>query len=285
MDKDKETIANDSSQTEQLKRYADDLAKVYNSEKQKRKELQDAHEQLVKYADDLKNSVQELKSTNKQLEEAYMDTIHRLVLASEFKDEDTGDHIIRMSRYSALVAEKLGLPDKEIKDILCAASMHDVGKIGIPDNILMKPGKLTDEEFAIMKTHASIGANILANAKAEIIQVAQKIAVSHHEKWNGKGYPSGHTGCDIPIAGRIVSIADTFDALTSKRPYKDPYPIEVALDIIRKEHEQQFDPDIVDVFLANIEGILKIKKEVGLAEDVSLSDFSWSERDQETREI
>jgi len=192
----------------------------------------------------------------------------------------TGDYIVRMSRYSALVAEKLGLPDKEVKNILYAAPMHDIGKIGIPDSILTKPDKLTDEEFDIMKTHTSIGAKILANSKAEILQTAQKIAISHHEKWNGKGYPLGHSGTKIPIIGRIVSISDTFDALTSRRPYKDPYPIEVAIKIIKKERGQQFDPDVVDIFLANMDEILKIKNEVGLSKDVSLSDFSWSERDQ-----
>lgn len=254
-----ENVSSNSSQIDQLKKYAEDLKIVYNSEKQKSKELQIA---------------------NEQLQNAYLDTIHRLVLAAEYKDEDTGDHIVRMSRYSALVAEKLGLPDKEVKNILYAAPMHDVGKVGIPDNVLLKPGKLTDEEHEVMRSHASIGANILANSKAEIIQVAYQIAISHHERWNGKGYPQGHSGKKIPIVGRIVAIADTFDALTSRRPYKDPYPIEVTIDIIKEERGQQFDPDVVDIFLANMDEILKIKKEVGMSEDVSLSDFSWSERDQ-----
>lgn len=275
-----ENVSSDTSQITQLKKYADDLAKVYNSEKLKRKELQATHEQLIKYADDLNSTVSGLKAANEQLQEAYLDTIHRLVLAAEFKDEDTGDHIVRMSRYSALVAEKLGLPDKDVKNILYAAPMHDVGKIGIPDNILMKPGKLSDEEHEVMQSHTSIGAKILANSKAEIIQKAQKIAVSHHEKWNGKGYPIGHSGNKIPLVGRITAIADTFDALTSRRPYKDPYPIEVVIDIIKEEREQKLDPDVVDAFLANMDEILKIKKEVGLPEDVSLSDFSWSERDR-----
>ena len=275
-----EKLPTGKDDTAQLKKYADDLASIYNSEKQKRKELQAAHEQLVKYANDLNSTVLKLKSTNEQLQDAYLDTIHRLVLAAEFKDEDTGDHIVRMSRYSALIAEKLGLPDKEVKNILYAAPMHDVGKIGIPDNILLKPGKLTDEEHEVMQSHSSIGAKILANASAEILQIAQKIAVAHHEKWNGSGYPLGHPGDKIPLTGRIVALADTFDALTSRRPYKDPYPIEVAIDIVKEERWQQFDPDIVDVFLANMDEILKIKKEVGLPGDVSLSDFSWSERDR-----
>ena len=272
-----------SSNTDQLKKYADDIAKVYQSEKQKRKELQTANEQLVKFADDLNNTVKELQASNRELQSAYHDTIHRLVLAAEYKDEDTGDHIVRMSRYSALIAEELGLPDKEAQDIFYAAPMHDVGKIGIPDNILMKPGKLTDEEFDRMKTHTSIGAKILADSRADILQLAQQIAISHHEKWNGRGYPQSHAGEKIPLAGRIVGLADVFDALTSKRPYKVPYPVEVAVNIIQKERGAHFDPDVADAFLGNIDEFVKIKEEVSSAEDVSLADFVLSERDRADR--
>jgi len=268
------------SNSDQLKRYADDLAKVYKSEKERRRELEGANSQLVKFADDLNKTVRELRAVNQELWEAYLDTIHRLVLAAEYKDEDTGDHIVRMSRYSALTGEKLGFSEKEVENILYAAPMHDVGKIGIPDSILLKPGRLTDEEFETMKTHATMGAKILAHSKADILQLAQKIAISHHEKWNGKGYPQGLSGDKIPMAGRIVGIADVFDALTSRRPYKDPYPVEVALDIIRKERGEHFDPGVVDVFLENIDDILKIKEEVGSLEEISLADFMWSDRDK-----
>jgi len=271
------------SDVAQLKKYADDLVNVYKSEKQKRKELEAANQQLVKFADDLNKTILELKSANQELQGAYLDTIHRLVLAAEYKDEDTGAHIVRMSRYSALIAAKLGLPGEEVQNIQYAAPMHDVGKIGIPDNILMKPGKLTDEEFDFMKTHTSIGAKILADSKAKILQLAHQIAISHHEKWNGRGYPQGLSGDKTPIAGRIVGLADVFDALTSKRPYKDPFPVEVALDIIKKERGEHFAPDVVDVFFENIDEILKIKAEVGLAEDASLADFTRSERDQAGR--
>jgi len=271
MEKNKSSVG--SSDLDQLKKYADDLSKVYQSEKEKRKELQTANKQLVKFADDLNKTV-------KELQEAYLDTINRLVLAAEYKDEDTGDHIVRMSRYSALIAEKMGLSRKDAQDILYAAPMHDVGKIGIPDNILMKPGKLTDEEFDTMKTHPTMGATILAESKAEILRIAQVIAISHHEKWNGRGYPRGLAGDKIPIAGRIVGLADVFDALTSKRPYKIPYPVEVAVDIIQKERGEHFDPDVADVFLENVDEFVKIKAEVGSAEDVSFADFLRSERDQ-----
>jgi putative two-component system response regulator len=129
----------------------------------------------------------------------------------------------------------------------------------------MKPGKLTEEEFDLMKIHTTMGAKILANSKSKILQVAEQIALSHHEKWNGKGYPLGLSGDDIPLAGRIVALADVFDALTSKRPYKNPFPVKVAIDIIKKERGQHFDPDVVDIFLENIDEILKIKSEAGSA--------------------
>lgn len=267
-------------ENDQLEKYAEDLTAVYKAEKAKRAELEASHLQLEKFADDLVSSVRELREANKELREAYLDTIHRLVLAAEYKDEETGDHIVRMSRYSALIAEKIGLPDKEIMSILAAAPMHDIGKIGIADNIMLKPGKLTEEEFNTMKTHTSIGAKILANAKAEILRKGQRIAISHHEKWNGKGYPVGNVGEKIALEGRITGLADVFDALTSKRPYKDPYPVEVAVDIIQKEREQHFAPDLVDIFLDNLDEFVAIKNEVNSSGNVSLADFAWSERDR-----
>ncbi len=270
----------DYSGFSQIKKYAKDLAKVYRAEKEKRKGLEAANQQLMKYADDLSKTHAHLKSTYRELQEAYFDTIQRLVVAAEYKDEDTGAHIIRMSRYSALIAEKLGLPSRDVQNIFYATPMHDVGKIGIPDNILLKPAKLNYEEFELMKNHTKIGANILANSRAEILQVARQIAISHHEKWNGKGYPMGLTNNSIPLAGRIVSLPDTFDALTSKRPYKNPYPVEIACDIIKKERGENFDPGIVDVFLENIDEILKIRAEAGMEDGVSPADFHWSERDQ-----
>ena len=269
-----------SSDADQLKKYARDLTEVYKSEKQKRKELDAANRQLAKYADDLNSAVLELKAANQEIQEAYLDTIYRLVPAAEYKDEDTGDHIVRMSRYAALIAEKIGLPDRDVQNILYAAPMHDIGKVGIPDSILMKPGKLTDEEFDFMKTHTTIGAKILADSKAAILKIAEQIALSHHEKWNGKGYPQGLSGDEIPLFGRIVGLADVFDALTSKRPYKDSFPVEVAIGIIKKESGQHFDPDVVDVFLENIDEILKINSELSSAKRVSFSDFAWSKRDQ-----
>ena len=249
-----------SPNIDQLQKYAKDLAEVYQLKKGKAKELHTTKQQLFKYADDFNQTILELKTTNQKLQESYLDTIHRLALAAEYKDEDTGDHIVRMSRYCAFIANKYGLSPMEVHHILYASPMHDIGKIGVPDDILMKPGKLTDEEFEIMKTHTTIGAKILAHSKSEILKVAEQIALYHHEKWNGTGYPHGLSGDTIPLTARIVAVADAFDALTSKRPYKDPYPFEVACDIIKKERGQHFDPTVVDVFLRNIDEIVKIKQ-------------------------
>ena len=236
------------------------------------RKLEENVEQLVKYAS-------QLESAHQDLQYAYLDTINRLVAATEYKDEDTGDHIVRISRYCTLIAEKLGLPRETVELIQFASPMHDIGKIGIPDHILLKPDRLTKEEFDIVKTHTTIGASILENAKADVLKLSHEIALSHHEKYNGNGYPGGLSGEDIPISGRIVAIADTFDALTSTRPYKDPYPFDVAVDIILSEKGQHFDPDIVDVFIGSIEEIRRIREVVGRMESVSLADFMWSRRD------
>jgi len=264
---------------DQLTRYAKDLSQVYKSVKERSKALEIANQQLIKYAEDLNNNILTLRSTHKDLQDAYLDTIHRLVLAAEFRDEDTGEHIIRISHYSALIANKLGLTPREVKNILYAAPMHDVGKIGIPDSILMKPSKLTDDEFHFMKTHTTIGAKILEDSRAEILRLAEQIAISHHEKWNGNGYPLGLSGFDIPLVGRIVGLADVFDALTSRRPYKEPYPIDFVCDIIKKESGHHFEPELSHLLLDNIDEFMNIKEEVDSSENASFPGFIKSERD------
>lgn len=223
----------------------------------------------------------ELQNMNQELNQSYLDTINRLCLAAEYKDDDTGDHIIRISRYCELITQTLGQPDEFIQLMRYASPMHDIGKIGIPDHILLKPDKLTEDEFNLIKTHTTIGANILSGAQAEVLKLAHEIALNHHEKWNGKGYPNGLAGQDIPLSARIVGLADTFDALTSSRPYKDPYPIEVALEIIRSERETHFDPEVVDAFLDAIDEIQEIKSVINSPDDLAVSDFIWSARDIE----
>jgi putative two-component system response regulator len=236
-------------------------------------------QQLRINSEELNLALSELKNTHQKLRSAYVDTINRLVIASEYKDEDTGDHIIRMSRYCELLAQKTDLSKEEIMNVRYASPMHDIGKIGIPDSILLKPGKLTGEEFDIIKSHTTIGGKILIQSNAKVLQTAYDIAMTHHEKWNGQGYPKGLKKNQIPLVGRIVGIADVFDALTSNRPYKEAYPVNVACDIIRKERENHFDPNMVDIFLDHINDIVAIKNSVGVIEDLSITDFQWSERD------
>lgn len=218
---------------------------------------------------------------HQELKNAYLDTINRLAVAAEYKDEDTADHLIRISRYSTVLAEKIGLSPEMVENVKYAAPMHDIGKIGIPDQILFKPGRLTAEELEIVKTHTTIGAAILADSKSEILIMAHETALSHHEKWNGSGYPRGLAGTDIPLVGRIVGLVDVFDALTTVRPYKKPYPTEVALEIIRKERGIHTDPEITDLFFDNIDAILEIREEVSPKQHADLDDFSWSDRDAE----
>ncbi len=222
------------------------------------------------------------RNSHDELKQAYLDSIHRLVMASEFKDEDTGDHIIRIGEYASFVAKELAQDAQYIETIGYAAPMHDVGKIGIPDKILLKPGKLTKDEFNIMKRHTLIGAKLLSESKSRILQMAEEIALTHHEKFNGKGYPNGLSCEKIPLSGRIVSIADTFDALTSKRPYKEPYPPEMVFDIIRRERGEHFDPEITDLFLDNFDAFISIRQDFGEIHQITLEDFCLSERDQDS---
>ncbi|MDP2790434.1 MAG: two-component system response regulator [Rectinemataceae bacterium] len=203
----------------------------------------------------------ELTRAFEKIKSASLETIYRLSMASEFKDEDTGVHIKRMSLYSAAIARQMGLDGGVIETILYAAPMHDLGKIGIPDSILTKPAKLDPLEWEIMKQHSLIGATILKGSDAGFIMLGETIARSHHEKWDGSGYPDGLAGTDIPIAGRITAIADVFDALTAKRPYKQPFSVEKSLAIIREGRGSHFDPDVVDAFFAILDEILAIRKQ------------------------
>ena len=223
-----------------------------------------------------------VEKQNEELKQAYIDSLHRLVLASEFKDEDTGDHIVRIGEYSRILAQKMGWSEKEIDIIKYAAPMHDVGKIGIADKIMLKPGKLSQEEFEIIKTHTIIGGKLLSDSKSDILKMAKQIALCHHEKYNGTGYPKGLLNNQIPLAARIVAVVDTFDALTSKRPYKDPYPPEMALEIIKKERGEHFDPYITDLFVEHFEEFLKVRETIGGFEAVALENVSLSERDKKS---
>ncbi|CAK0773530.1 putative two-component system response regulator [Gammaproteobacteria bacterium] len=187
--------------------------------------------------------------------------ILRLSRAAEYRDNDTGNHVIRMSHYARLIAQA-GAQDEKFVDLLYnVAPMHDVGKIGIPDNILLKPGKLDPEEWTIMCQHPVIGAEIIGHHQDELLQMAYDVALSHHEKWDGSGYPHQRQGTEIPLAARIVAISDVFDALTSDRPYKKAWSIEAAVRTIEEGSGQHFDPQWVPHFRAALPEILRIKDE------------------------
>ncbi|MBU4427577.1 MAG: two-component system response regulator [Proteobacteria bacterium] len=203
---------------------------------------------------------QQLRRAFEKIKLASLDTIYRLSTAAEYKDEDTGAHVLRMSNYSAAVARKLGLNEKTVEAILYAAPMHDVGKIGTPDSILLKPGKLDPDEWEIMKQHSTNGGRILEGSDAGFIKLGEVIALTHHEKWDGSGYPKGLKGSKIPLVGRIVAIGDVFDALTSKRPYKEPFSLEKSYGIIKESKGTHFDPAVVDAFFAIEDEISSIKE-------------------------
>ena len=193
-----------------------------------------------------------VRERTRALEEAQVEIIARLAVAAEFRDDNTGQHTQRVGQMSALLAKQIGLPDSQVTLIRRAAELHDVGKIGVPDAILMKIGKLTPEEFEIVKTHTSIGARILSGGKFPLLRLAEEIAFTHHERWDGSGY-AGIRGTDIALAGRIVAVADVFDALTQQRPYKPAWPVADAIAEIDRQRGLQFDPSIVDAFMRVIE--------------------------------
>jgi putative two-component system response regulator len=193
-----------------------------------------------------------VRERTRELEGAQIEIIERLAKAAEFRDDNTGQHTERVGQMAALIARQTGLPDSQVSLIRRAAPLHDVGKIGIPDSILLKLGKLTTEEFELVKTHTMIGARILSGSRFPILRLAEEIAFSHHERWDGSGY-GGMTGDSIPLAGRIVAVADVFDALTQQRPYKEAWPITDAIGEIDRQRGRQFDPDLVDAFMRIIE--------------------------------
>lgn len=194
-----------------------------------------------------------------ELKRTRLEIVQRLGLAAEYKDNETGLHVIRMSHYSRILARALGWSEADCDDLLNAAPMHDVGKIGIPDAVLRKPGKLDADEWAVMRQHVSIGANIIGEHPSGLLRMAQRIALTHHEKWDGSGYPNGLAGEGIPIEGRIVAIADVFDALTSERPYKQAWPVEEAVAFLREQSGQHFDPDLVELFIQQLPAVLEVK--------------------------
>lgn len=207
--------------------------------------LVEARNKLADKAEWLRDEVSKATAEIREREEEIID---RLSIAASFKDAETGLHTKRVGEYSRIIAQAMGLSPQECSDIRLAAPMHDIGKVGIPDAVLLKQGKLTEQEFSSMQKHTSLGSDILRESKSSLLRLAATIAATHHERWDGQGYPRRLAGTDIPIAGRIVAVADNFDALTSARPYKEAWSIEQAVNHIRERAGSQFDPACVAAF-------------------------------------
>ena len=206
---------------------------------------------------DLERQVRERTA---ELESTRLDVIRCLGKAAEYKDDNTGAHVVRMSFYSRVIGKALGMTDADADMLMHAAPMHDVGKIGTPDAILKKPGKLDSDEWEVMKEHVINAEKILGEQRSELLKMAKTIALTHHEKWDGSGYPDGLSGEDIPLVGRIAALADVFDALSSKRPYKEAWPIEKVVDIIQSESGKHFDPRLVELLIDNLDECLAFRE-------------------------
>ena len=201
-----------------------------------------------------------VQARTEELHRTRLQIVQRLGMAAEYRDEETGNHILRMSHSCALIARSVGWSEADCDLMLNASPMHDIGKIGIPDAILLKPGKFEPHEWEIMKSHASIGGKLLEGDDSDLLRMAREIALTHHEKWDGSGYPNGLAGEAIPMAGRIAALADVFDALTSVRPYKKAWPIEDAVAYLQDNRGRHFDPALVEVFMRELPGILAIRE-------------------------
>nr|WP_315466133.1 HD domain-containing phosphohydrolase [uncultured Rhodoferax sp.] len=218
--------------------------------------LSSARRKLADHAEWLASEVRKATATILQRER---DTVFRLCKAAEYRDPETGAHIMRMAHYSQLIAKNLGLPVDQQELLLEAAPMHDLGKVGITDNILLKAGRLDEAEFEIMKRHATFGYELLKDSTTRVLQAGAEIALGHHEKFDGSGYPQGLKGEDIPLFSRIVAVADVFDALTSERPYKKAWTLEEAVDFLNAGSGSHFDPQCVQAFLEGFDEVLEIR--------------------------
>jgi putative two-component system response regulator len=243
------------------------LINVFNALRRRTLEIENRRhrqrlEQMVQERTaELWKAVQDLEWARDELQGSRAETVERLSIAAEFRDDETAHHIHRMSRYCALLARSAGADQERSELIRVASIMHDVGKIGIPDHILLKPGKLTPEEFDIMRTHAEIGYRILAGSDSELLKLAAEIALMHHEWFDGRGYPNGLVGEEIPFEGRIGAIADVFDALTTNRVYRKAFNLGEALEIMKQGRGGQFDPRLLDLFFDDISEALRIKEQ------------------------
>ena len=218
----------------------------------------EAHLELKSLRDSLENQVRE---RTRELQETQKEMLRRLAMAAEYRDPDAKAHINRIRGITTLMCESLGMDERDVAETAVASVLHDVGKIGVPDSILLKPARLTPEEFEIMKRHTTIGAELLDHLAPPVFRKALRIALAHHEKWNGTGYPNGLAGTDIPLCGRIVALCDVFDALTSDRPYKQAWPLAQAREYLEQNAGRHFDPRCVEAFLAAWDEVLAIRED------------------------
>ncbi len=227
---------------------------------------------------DLCATVERLENAQRETDLAYRETILRLTMAAEMKDACTSAHLERMSHAAALLATKCGWPKEDAALLVEAAKMHDIGKLGIPDEVLNKPGSLNEQEFAVIQQHPEIGARILAGSKSKLVQMGGMVALTHHERFDGTGYPQGLAGKAIPEVGRICAIVDVFDALMTSRPYKDAWSLEKTLSTMRSEGGKHFDPDLLALFLDDIQAFCDIHARFS-DDDVPLPDWPNSRPD------
>jgi putative two-component system response regulator len=214
----------------------------------------------------LRKALEQMAEAQRLGYQAQLETVERLAILAEYNDKVTGRHIRRMSEYCAVIARGLKLPPAEVELILHASRMHDVGKIAVPEAILRKPSSLDPEELTVMREHSTIGGVILDNSSSQILQAGRVIALHHHERWDGAGYPGGLAGQDIPLWGRICAVGDVFDAVTSERPYKPAFPNDEALQLLRDGRGTHFDPRVIDAFFESLEEILAIQQKYKLVE-------------------
>jgi putative two-component system response regulator len=240
------------------------LKEAHDTVKRSRLDLEDM---VTQRTAELRQALSDMAEERRHTYSAHVDSIQRLVLAAELKDMGTAHHIKRLSHYSRILADALGMTAGEAEVLGHAVTMHDVGKLGVPDAILAKPGKLTGEERRVMQAHTWIGARLLEDSPSELIEAGRVVALTHHERWDGSGYPQGLAGESIPLWGRICAVIDVFDALTTHRPYREPMPALAALEALAGDRGRHFDPVLVDHFLDRCDVVLALHEELNRAED------------------
>lgn len=250
----------DASELRLRTRWLLDLKRAYDRLSEHGRELERTVERRTQA---LRSALEEVTRAKRLTHDAHLDTIRRLMIAAEYKDKDTAGHVERIGIYARMVADELGLSPGVVETIQHAAPMHDIGKLGVPEAILLKPASLDDDEWEIMRSHTTLGARILTGSPAVVIQMGETIALSHHERWDGSGYPNGLSGKEIPLEGRICAVVDVFDALTMDRPYRRAVPVDQVVEMMKDSAGAHFDPEVFDAFLGVLDDIVKVRAHQG----------------------